>query len=104
MAKHTAAPWVVGEYSENLGYDCMTGGIHAGPVVLDGADYGQKRCHEIEATALERMKADAYLIAAAPDLLAACKMVEAMAVHGEPLSVGDIAEVRAAIAKAEPTK
>lgn len=39
--------------------------------------------------------------AAAPDLLRACKMIAGMAVSWEPLTPGDIAEVRAAIAKAE---
>ncbi len=45
--------------------------------------------------------ANARLIAAAPDLLRACKMVAEMAVGWEALTPGDIAEVRAAIAKAE---
>lgn len=40
-------------------------------------------------------------IGAVNELLAACKMVAAMAVPQHPLSVGDIAEVFAAIAKAE---
>lgn len=41
------------------------------------------------------------LIAAAPDLLQACRMVLEMAVAWQPLTPGDIAEVKAAIAKAE---
>lgn len=45
--------------------------------------------------------ANARLIAAAPDLLRACKVVAEMAVSWEPLTPGDIAEVRAAIAKAD---
>jgi len=45
--------------------------------------------------------ADARLIAAAPDLLEACQMVWKMAVAWEPLTPGDIAEVKAAIAKAQ---
>lgn len=44
---------------------------------------------------------NARLIAAAPDLLAACKMVADMAVGWGALTPGDIAEVKAAIAKAE---
>lgn len=44
--------------------------------------------------------ATARLIAAAPDLLRACKMIADMAVSWEPLTPGDIAEVRDAITKA----
>ncbi len=44
---------------------------------------------------------DARLIAAAPELLRACKAIAAMAVAWEALTPGDIAEVRGAIAKAE---
>jgi hypothetical protein len=72
-AQHTPGPWVLGEYDEHMGYDCMTGGVRAGPVVLDGFDYGQRTCADIEPVALERMIADAHLIAAAPDLLKAAR-------------------------------
>lgn len=68
---HTPGPWKLGGFDENLGYDCMTGGIRSGPAVLDGSDYGQKRCAEIDPEAKARMLADAALIAAAPDMLAA---------------------------------
>lgn len=94
-------PWSLGEYDEYLGYDCMTGGIRVGPVVLDGRHYGQRPCAEIAPEALVKLMSDARLIAAAPELLRACKMVAEMAVHWEPLTPGDIAEVKAAIAKAE---
>lgn len=46
-------------------------------------------------------EANARLIAAAPDLLAACKEIASFAQSWQPLSTGDIASVRAAIAKAE---
>ncbi len=68
---HTPGPWKLWEFDEHLGYDCMTGGIRSGPAVLDGSDYGQKRCAEIDPDAKARMLADAALIAAAPDMLAA---------------------------------
>ncbi len=69
--KHTPAPWVIGEYSDTLGYDCMTGAIRVGPLMLDGADYGQRSCEKISADGLARMMADAHLIAAAHDMLSA---------------------------------
>lgn len=45
--------------------------------------------------------ANARLIAAAPDLLAACKMIASFAVSWQPLTPGDIRIVTEAIAKAE---
>ena len=49
--KHTPTPWVVGEFDETLGYDCMTGGWPIRQIgemnsllVIDQADYGQKHC------------------------------------------------------------
>lgn len=69
-AEYTRGPWSVGEYDPNLGYDCMTGGVRAGPAVLDSGDYGQEGCRGISALSLAKMLADAHLIAAAPDLLA----------------------------------
>ena len=66
--RHTAGPWEIGEYSDTLGYDCMTGGIKAGPVYLDGAQYGQRACEwPMPPKMLAHMMADARLIAAAPD-------------------------------------
>ena len=48
----------------------MTGGIQAGPALLDAADYGQMgRRAAHDQWDRERMEADADLIAAAPELL-----------------------------------
>ena len=49
----------------------------------------------------DEARANARLIAAAPELLAACKSIAAMAVSWQPLSNGDISDVLKAIAKAE---
>jgi hypothetical protein len=51
----------------------MTSAITVGPATLDGADYGQDRCQDMTVEQRARMEADAALIAAAPDLLAALK-------------------------------
>lgn len=74
----TPGPWTRGKYDEHLGYDCMTGGIRTGPCVLDGNDYGQGWCKEIDPSSLSRMEADAHLIAAAPDMYEALKYVESV--------------------------
>jgi hypothetical protein len=47
------------------------------------------------------MEANARLIAAAPELLAACKMVASFAQSWQPLTPGDIRVMLDAIAKAE---
>lgn len=110
-AQHTPGPWRAGYYDDSSGYDCMTGGISigpnaAGPIHLDGQHYGQKRCKVIEKESIERMLADARLIAAAPELLEVLELCEGNIssllasahpkVYGEWLSV-----VKAAIAKAK---
>jgi hypothetical protein len=73
---HTPGPWKLGEFSETGGYDCMTAGISAGPAQFDGASYGQKT-NGTPMTPEEkaRMLADARLIAAAPEMLAALEAV-----------------------------
>ncbi len=102
--------WTLGEYDDTLGYDCMTGGIHAGPAVLDGSDYGQKRCRPITPGQLALMMADARLIAAAPDLLAALKPLTGDRLKSIDkdnmefritLTCYEVDAIRAAIAKAE---
>ena len=73
MTEHTKGPWVVSEYSDTGGYDCMTGGLQVGRVTLDGADYGQEWNAPENADCPPQMMADAHLIAAAPDLLECLK-------------------------------
>lgn len=73
MSKHTALPWERGEYDEHLGYDCMTGGVRIGPVVLDARDYGQKNSWGDKPWDRDRMEADARLIESIHDLLEALK-------------------------------
>ena len=80
--KHTPGPWVVGNVGE-----VVAGGITLADV------YGDE----------EQADADAYLIAAAPDLLAACEAVAATTWSKNTATI--IGErVRAAIAKAKGEK
>lgn len=100
QSAHMPGPWVRREYSEHLGYDCMTGGIRVGPVVLDGSDYGQKRCTPIEPRSLARMEADAKLIAAAPDMLAVLELI----LDGNHDIEGGLLEEHERLARAAITK
>ena len=98
MRKHTPGPWKLEPYDSCLaGEDFQWGGIWAGPVMLDGINYGQPAYATIKPEALERMEADARLIAAAPELLDALERY----VHhfGDPLKCA-----RTAIAKATGEK
>jgi len=100
MRKHTPGPWKLVPYDRCLaGDDFQWGGIWAGPVMLDGLDYGQPAYTTIKPETLERMEADARLIAAAPDLLDALLMVldDPNALDGRPRTYE---YVHAAIAKA----
>lgn len=101
-SKHTPAPWVIGEFDENGGYDCMTAGLTVGPVTLDGADYGQNAGGDITDAQRAHMEADAALIAAAPELLHALQQLYAATPDNEGGELGNACMIaRAAIAKAE---
>jgi hypothetical protein len=96
LKRATPGDWMLGEYNDSLGYDCMTGGVRAGPAVLDGADYGQKRCKPIEPEDLERMLADAALIALAPSFAAeVVRLTEAEAEYVLRLGLLQFAENQA---------
>lgn len=114
MTKHTPSPWILHEWDSDLGYDCMTGGLaisgsQSGPgefhVLLDGNNYGQAAC-DYSWQPTDRMLADAKLIAAAPDLLAALQLLVGRreSIATDPASRdgsdGRYAIARAAIAKA----
>ena len=89
MSDWTEGPWEVGQDDENeQGTVCSKGGGLVAVVT-----------HECVMPRPEQ-DANARLIAAAPELLEACQMVADMAVSWQPLTPGDIAEVRAAISKA----
>jgi hypothetical protein len=92
MSEHTKGPW---EWLGKPGCSILNSahGEVLGYAAYEGLWPG--RFDKVEDAANMR------LIAAAPDLLGACKMVAEMAVGWQPLTPGDIAEVRAAIAKAE---
>lgn len=91
--KHTPGPWKVGEENEFEAYEFVSitteSGVQIGDVSSDG-------CVDDET------HANARLIAAAPDMLAALKQIESEMRAGLGSSYGETREaVRRAIAKAE---
>jgi hypothetical protein len=95
----TPGPWELAPFNGN---ECDVLDVVSGYEELPGGRVSANwiaECNLQEGP--EENLANARLIAAAPDLLQACKMVAGMAVGWEPLTPGDIAEVKAAIAKAE---
>lgn len=100
--------WKRDELEECGGYDCMTAGIRIGPVLLDGAEYGQEHNEPLTNDQRGRMLADAAAIAALPELIEALRL-NAEALESAAKCVGpDLAIVfsdramfaRAALAKA----
>lgn len=88
MSKHTPGPWTYDEDASEI----LSGSEASGWIWI--ADVA----HSVPTG---ETQANARLIASAPDLLRACKMVADMAVSWEALTPGDISEVKAAITKAE---
>jgi hypothetical protein len=99
MSGHTPGPWKVGARS------CEWNSPASPYLHVDG-DRGPlvakvRMRQDMDTLGGEECLANARLIAAAPDLLAACKMIASFAVSWEPLTPGDIRVVTDAIAKAE---
>lgn len=103
--KHTAGPWVA-VFSENGGYDCMTDSID---IRVDAEGFQPSivyidRGRDPDAT-MERDWANARLIAAAPDMLAALRKAADKLGNPELYSKWPVADARIAIedaiAKAE---
>ena len=91
MNKHTPGPWEV---------DLETGEINASGAVLGTVHRGDDfPCCEEDIS--EECKANAQLIAAAPDLFAACKEFVRKVECGEARSVRSYRQMKDAIAKAE---
>jgi hypothetical protein len=84
--KHTPGPWHVG--------------LKPGPIVY--SEHGEQVANLFEPLIDEKEnKANARLIAAAPDLLAALKELCADKYLADPINAGRMKNARAAIAKAE---
>jgi hypothetical protein len=90
MSGHTPGPWVIEGDVAALPDDIGVGIVNR---KHDGDDWDVAMVHS--------SAANARLIAAAPDLLAACKLIASYAISWQPLTPGDIREMTAAIAKAE---
>ncbi len=72
-----------------------------GDIVIGITSLDEVACDHCGQPTLRLDKANDLLIAAAPDLLAACKYIADIAVSWQPLTPGDISDVHRAIAKAE---
>lgn len=95
MSKHTPGPWVVGPVDDTVVTHLGADGVRYEVAQIDG-DYNEPDLWPV-------MEANARLIAAAPDLLAALKDVVFNCTHGNGLQTQWTALDRArdAIAKAE---
>jgi len=109
---HTPGPWKVDDYHEE---ECIVVAADGFPIgyaqqvcILPGYDEKLKVTHwsshkgkAYVERPIEQAQANARLMAAAPDLLAAAKLIASFAVSWQPLTPGDIKELTNAIAKAE---
>lgn len=106
-AQHTPGPWAMHRTFRLIVVPAAHVDRSLGMAEDDEVDRREYANYICDTSTSERrrrpaeQRANAHLISAAPDLLAACTMVASFAVAGEPLSVGDIQEVLNAIAKAE---
>ena len=98
----TPGEWVLGDFDDYGGYDCMFAGVMAGPARIWGSSYGQEACFDLPDGAESRMMADARLISAAPALLEALQAVVAFwdSITMEDQVNGIHVQARAAVAKA----
>lgn len=121
--KHTEGPWEIHEATHRDGeFWCSIGYAGRGPISdIVGAEGNHTRFFQVVAgmkyliTPVEQQRANAYLIAAAPELLGALKNIEEWAemrarehacagIHCSTCSPMEIVEeARAAIARAEGT-
>ena len=102
---HTPGPWAV-HFDETGGYDCMSGSyaILCGEkwkevAEVDQNQYGQKSCDWDFRS--QEAEANARLIAAAPELLEALRVIlDSVDAHKVRLDIYELELARAAIAKA----
>ena len=93
--QHTPGPWDLEEGS--YGEEIWLGGTGAGMIVVNGWVNGGCMDDPVQ---WAKLQADARLIAAAPDLLAACVEFVRKVDAGEARSTKSAEQMRAAIAKA----
>ncbi len=99
MAQHTPGPWEVGPVDDTVVTHVGVDGVRYEVAAIDG-DYNQPETWPV-------MEANARLISAAPDMLAALKAMDAALCDGFETAAGRLAgrkaliAARAAIAKAE---
>lgn len=90
MTKHTAAPWEYTASTPEDGFECF--------IICAGKGYSQRQIANVNGTQDEKSEANARLIAAAPELLEALKVLVA---NGGIGSEDMFDDAREAIAKAE---
>lgn len=95
MSGHTPGPWYVkptpmGRFGANW--------KEIGPNVVTSGEYESSKYGTV--CGVQMSEDNARLIAAAPELLEACKRLRRRAETGKPIQVGDVHVLDAAIAKA----
>lgn len=103
---HTPGPWSVEPHSDTDEVINVVSEYEVRPDGIKVANWiceldAQLDCDVDTDEQLARMNADAHLIAAAPDLLAACREFVRKCETGQASSVRSYAQMQAAIAKAE---
>lgn len=98
MATHTAGEWTVskGNGARDRTRRTISSNVFSRPGVTDGRDC----IAEIFSDSEEQVEADARLMAASPDLLAALQTLERAIANNEPFTRAEHEQARAAIAKA----
>jgi hypothetical protein len=105
MSKHTPGPWSMTQADWELGLIAYVPGLRPAAGGARGVQYNIVASKKVGSVTTDNSEADAALIAAAPDLLEACKALldcpDTNLDELDPITVAAIDTAIAAIAKAE---